>query len=99
MMMGAYSKVQLSDGSGYNTFTCSVPGCHIHFSPSRGFEEIKAGGNRQIVLLPSRHPKCKDHDLYMMLMIAPSEGIHEWACPVKSCAITFKERAAPGGAL
>jgi hypothetical protein len=86
--MSRHATVLLSDGSDYNTFACSVPDCHVHFSPSRGFEEIRDGHPKHIVLSPSRHPKCREHDLYMMLMIASSDGVHEWACPVKSCGIT-----------
>lgn len=90
--MGQHGTVTLSDGSDYNTFVCSAPNCHIHFSPSRGFEEIREGQHRTIVLNPPRHPKCMDHDLYMMLMIASSDGLHHWACPVKSCANTHPDR-------
>lgn len=95
MLMTRYDTVQLSDGSDYNTFACSVPNCRIHFSPSRGFEEIREGQHREIVLNPLGHPKCGDHDLYMMLMIASSDGVHEWACPFKSCGITQSSTALP----
>lgn len=86
--MTQYAKVQLADRSYYNTFACSVPNCHIHFSPLRGFEEIREGEYRQMILPPSRHPKCREHDLYMMLMIASADGVHEWACTPKSCHAT-----------
>jgi hypothetical protein len=85
MLMTKYVTVRLIDGSDYPAFACSVPGCHVCFSLQRGFEEVRDGEYRQMVHSPSRHPKCNEHDLYMMLMMPSGGGIYEWACPLKSC--------------
>jgi len=83
--MKQWATVQLIDGSDYNAFACSVPECSVYFSPLRGYEDVRNGTYRQAVLNPLQHPKCDEHDLYMMLMMPSGEDLHEWACPVKSC--------------
>jgi hypothetical protein len=92
MLMTQFATVRLQDGSDYNAFACSVPDCHVHFSPLRGYEEVREGEYRQLVLNPLNHPKCKEHDLYMMVMMPSTDGVHEWACPVKSCNSTHSSR-------
>ena len=86
MLMTQIAKVTLANGETYDAFKCSVANCHVYFRPQRGYEAITDGAYRQMVLNPSRHPKCKEHDLYMLLMMPSKDGIHEWSCPLKSCA-------------
>jgi hypothetical protein len=52
MLMTQFATVRLQDGSDYNAFACSVPDCHVHFSPLRGYEEVREGEYRQLVLNP-----------------------------------------------
>ena len=85
MLMTQYVTVRLSDGSDYNAFRCSIPECRICFSPLRGYEFVEDGGYRQVAHDLLRHPRCSEHELYMLLMMPTREGVYEWACPVKSC--------------
>jgi hypothetical protein len=52
------------------------------------FELCSVSGHQKIVLSHSCHHKCREHDLYLMVMIASSDGVREWTCLVKSCVTT-----------
>jgi hypothetical protein len=52
MLMTQYVTVRLSDDSDYNAFACSVPTCHVCFSPLRGYEDVREGSTSKPFTIP-----------------------------------------------